>query len=353
MKTRLLFLLLLFSSFQFLQGKIWTVDNKPNSSANFTDLQTAIDSASAGDTLMVAGSHDRYGEYTGINITKKLAILGAGYKVNNQWGLTTKFGYVYFKPRLNQFGNITSMPNQSFISGIDLIHITIHEPVTNITIDRSYISGRLGIDNNTSVVVRNSIISGIDDSGGSSSDYEKIDVLLNNCIIRGHLNSLNPASNFLVDHCIFINESYSLLEDVSYAIISNSIFYGVSTGFAEYTTFSNNISFGGTTEFIYGTNTGGNNLVNVNPQFNRAEGFEFSFNDDYRLQPGSSAIGAASDGTDMGIYGGNFPFPIGGEGEYLMAAPPRIPQIMEMNIQNATVPENGTLKVVLKARKGN
>lgn len=48
--------------------------------AQYVKLQTAIDSATAGDTLLVGG-----GEYKGkINLTKKLTIIGNGYASNEQ-----------------------------------------------------------------------------------------------------------------------------------------------------------------------------------------------------------------------------------------------------------------------------
>lgn len=360
MKTRLLFLLLLFSSFQFLQGKIWTVDNKPNSSANFTDLQTAIDSASAGDTLMVAGSNDSYGE---INVTKKLVLFGAGYKIDNQWGLITQTGSVRFIA-YDAIDNPDGDASESVFSGFqsskhNLYDYSIEiEKCKNITIERCYIPGTIHHSGDhsadvmirSSTIIKNSIISNIAGSwGGGSNAYRSI---ITNSIIKGDITNLQPTSEIIIDHCLFA-ASQPLYYNSSYLIISNSIFYNAGIINCSYITFSNNLSFGNSnTEFIFSTNTGGNNLVNVNPQFNKVES-AFSFDDDYRLKPGSPAIGAASDGTDIGIYGGSFPFPIGGEGEFLMAAPPRIPQIMEMNIQNATVPENGTLKVVLKARKGN
>jgi hypothetical protein len=62
-----------------LDAKQWTVSNNPNMPAQFSSVQTAIDSAAAGDTIFVYNSPNQYGS---VNVTKKLHIIGAGY-----WGV--------------------------------------------------------------------------------------------------------------------------------------------------------------------------------------------------------------------------------------------------------------------------
>ena len=323
-----------------------TVDNKPNAGAQFDDLQAAIDAAAAGDTIYVAGSPTNYG---GITITKQLAIIGAGYKVDNQYGLSTYTGSITFKEGLDEFNDPVSNPSDSYISGVKVDEGVFSQIAikngTGILIERCA-PGRINLDDNVSVTIRNSIISNF------LIESSVVNLIVQNSIIKHYVNSQNSASNVLIDHSLFHG---GYLSQTKYVQFTNCIMYTTNTDGAEYCTFSNNISIGGsTTEFLYDSNTGGSNLVATNPQFeviNNSNAFDY--NNDYRLQSGSPAIGAGSDGTDIGIYGGNYPFPIGGEGEFLMAAPPKIPQIMELNIQNATVPEDGTLNVQLKARKQN
>jgi hypothetical protein len=58
-----------------------TVSNNPDIPAQYNSLQATIDAASAGDTILVAGSASSYGNIT---IGKKLVVYGAGY--NNPYG---------------------------------------------------------------------------------------------------------------------------------------------------------------------------------------------------------------------------------------------------------------------------
>jgi hypothetical protein len=59
-----------------INAKVWRVNNHPQVDADFTTLQTAIDSASWGDTLYIEASPTNYGNGT---FNKKLIVIGAGY----------------------------------------------------------------------------------------------------------------------------------------------------------------------------------------------------------------------------------------------------------------------------------
>ena len=52
--------------------------------------------------------------------------------------------------------------------------------------------------------------------------------------------------------------------------------------------------------------------------------------------------------VDVGIYGGQYPFPK--SEEELYTGMPAIPQIIEMNMLNSVIPLDGTLNVQVKAR---
>ena len=71
MKKLLLLSIIYIGLMSALKATIITVDNNVNSPADYTDLQTAIDAATAGDTIYVAGSNTTYGAK---NVTKKLNI---------------------------------------------------------------------------------------------------------------------------------------------------------------------------------------------------------------------------------------------------------------------------------------
>ncbi|MEL7147634.1 MAG: hypothetical protein AAFO69_14760, partial [Bacteroidota bacterium] len=121
-------------------------------------------------------------------------------------------------------------------------------------------------------------------------------------------------------------------------------------------TFTNNLTFGSNSPvFNFANNSFGNNLDLTDPEFETATtDFLFEFTDDYRLKSTSPAIGAGSDGTDIGIYGGSDPYPISVDVEgFVTSLLPRLPMVTEMNIENANIPENGTLEVTFKAKTSN
>src|SRR6187549_1803900 len=65
-------------------AKIWRVNNNVGINADFTTLQAAHNGAASGDTLYLEGSPNSYGALT---CTKKLAIIGTGYFLDQNLNL--------------------------------------------------------------------------------------------------------------------------------------------------------------------------------------------------------------------------------------------------------------------------
>lgn len=88
----------------------------------------------------------------------------------------------------------------------------------------------------------------------------------------------------------------------------------------------------------FNNSSGHNNIGNINPNalFTSFSGNSYSPTDNYHLQPNSIGINAGTDGTDIGIYGGPFPWKEG--------AVPSNPHVQFININGNTNP-NGTLPV--------
>jgi hypothetical protein len=127
-------------------------------------------------------------------------------------------------------------------------------------------------------------------------------------------------------------------------------------------TFNSNLSLSqnianGSNSFLAQSNTGGSNIVGSDPLFTTCSDFNnYNGTFNYRLQsPGSPGHNTGTDGTDIGIYGGTYPFPSGGSpgSGYDMSAFPPIPQITNMNIQNASVLPGAQLKVSVQATINN
>jgi hypothetical protein len=322
---------------------VHTVSNNQNSPGQFTSLQAAIDAASPADTIYVSGSPTNYGN---ANLNKQLTLIGAGYHPNNQLQFKSQLTTIF----LNISAGVTpTNPSGSKIMGFDLANISCSSHnINNIAIQLNRVGSiSMGSYVCDAWVIKNNIIESIYGSSGNSTN-----ILIYNNIIRYSIWTFQTSS-VLISNNVFPRNATSsnVFNSLQYATVANNVVFGMSTGGCNYCTFNNNISYGGNqTTFEYANNTGQNNLENVNPQFVIAESYDFSHDNDYHLSAGSPGIGAGTDGTDIGIYGGIYPFPSGGEIPYQTSPVPPIPQVVNMNILNSVLPEGGTLQVEVEGK---
>jgi len=334
-------LLIPFLSF----GTILTVDNSSSSPGQYTSFSSAYNAASAGDTIYVRGSLHSYGSIT---ISKKITLIGAGYNPSPLNTYPTTFDDV----------NIAKYSSSSNASGTRVYGIKVNTGgeidirggsypgyITDIRIERCeakftsyYVSGLKLINN----IILNYAV----------STYTKGNTIIYNNIIRSITFSSSYNSNAITfDHNIFTNAASSVFR---YCIVKNSIFYGTTPGnSATHTTFANNMAYASandTFNITTNSNTGYNNFNHTNPNFVSVGSTTFSYFYDYHLQSGSPAINAGSDGTNLGIYGGLYPFPIGGASGsgYQTSQEPAIPQIFQFTIQNKTIQPTDTLNINIK-----
>ncbi len=334
-----------------------TVSNNPvdSAAAMYSNLQAALDAASSGDTIYVSGSPTSYGD---IIITKQLTLIGAGYNPNNQFGHASQLGTV----TLATAGLPTpSSSSGTFITGFIVYKITDiwNISIDNITISRNrivelYIESDPGYPESGWSIVNNFFTYF---TGGQKLDgsYSAFNILIANNIFDGaSLIGFSQAS-VLITNNLFLNKNPAI-GGLSNSIITNNIFYGAGVGSnsdnADYCTFNNNISYGGaTTSFDYGTNSSAGNLEDTSPQFVSVSGAAFDYSYDYHLQGTSPGINAGTDGSDIGLYGGTYSFPSGGDVPWQTSPMPAIPQIMQMDVLNSVLPADSTLRIHIKARK--
>ncbi|MFY0625384.1 MAG: hypothetical protein JXR07_03745 [Reichenbachiella sp.] len=337
----ILFSLLIISNHLFAETR--TVDNKVNSAAQYTSVQAAIDDANPGDSILVAGSPTSYGN---IIVNKELTIIGNGYRVNSTFDYRTQLSQVTFND-----DSYPDDPTDSYIAGFYISSYTTFNYGLNILMERCYTTG-IYIDNgNVSLTIRNVI------NNSFLYMYPDVDeqVTIENSILMNGVYNTNATSLLVIDHCMFLNGALQY-SDLRSILIKNSIAYGIAVSGGLDVTFSNNMAYveGSSTTFEVsgsGPNYGGSNQENVDPMFTDIQNISFDWNNDYTIQAGSPALTAADDGGEIGIYGGAYSFPVGGTGSYYMAAQPQSPLITEMNIENPSVAENGTLNVNIKATK--
>jgi hypothetical protein len=272
----------------------------------YTKLPDAITGALAGDTVYIPG-----GSYPAIAIGKKLYLIGVGH---NPDSTNVTYRTIIASITLN-----TGADN-GLISGVEASTITINSNLTGNIFSRCNIGEIYGVPGfvftNFSIVenilgyiilpgtnhsINNNIITGLVYSGGNISP-------ITNCILRNNL-FLNPGVNgqFYTDYTL----------NTSYCTIENNIFENSSLNYSgSNDVLNNNVNvgsngFSGNDSQGSGNFLAGVNLSTIFPTYSAsivsasADGiYTINFN----LPTGSPYKNAGRDGTDIGLYGGVFPW---------------------------------------------
>ncbi len=379
MKTLINFVLLLIS-FATL-ATVRTVSNDPALPAQFTttveggntSFNAAQTASSPGDTIYIYGTRFSYGTLT---ISKRLVVIGAGYGPNNQFGQPTRVGNVSF------FRDGSTDPSGSVIAGLLIssqVNCTGTLATNNITLFRNSINNYIYMYLNSSNLgsgwnIYNNIVYAISGGALSRTSSSSSNALIANNIVMNQIQSFSSGT-IVIDHNVFLGSTN--LSNIWNATITNNIFVrssgNIFGGEVVFCTFNKNISnqntigaassYNPTNVFEAtflgtggGANSGSGNLTGTNPLFvNVPNNDTYDITYDYRLQSASPGKNFATDGTDVGIYGGSYPFPSGGAaGSGFDTSPtPPIPQVTAVNIQNATIAPNGTLNVQVQGRVNN
>ena len=342
MKKHILFALL-FSLSIMAQATIINVDNKPNKPSGYvSNLQAAISNASAGDSIYIYPSNVSYGNIT---ITKKLYLFGFGYDGTS--GFVSRIGYLYFDTTSTPSSN----PSGTLLQGLTISRISCSKTnIKNIEISGNYISVNISISqsNCSGWVIKNNFIDDYISIGDNSS------ILISNNVFKGHYYGIytSNATSVVISHNLFMYWQY--FSDVQNATVSNNIFICGTSSYAggdmNNNTFTNNISYCSNSSNTYTLpptgNSGTGNLQNQNPLFvtGSISGY-YDITLDYHLQASSPAKNAATDGTDIGPYGGSNPFVWGNDMS--------IPKVTEMTISNPVVNQGTNINVNVKAKKAD
>jgi len=302
--------------------------------AFYTNLDAGISDAMNGDTLYIPGGIFNIT----VSISKCLHIIGVGHNFD-----TTSAAYPTYI-----FGEmqLDSGASNGSINGVYIpSNVNIRGNVNNYRFDRCRIGGinsaswdagnaswiRFPISN---VIFTENIIGNIFFGGGQFNSF------CNN--IMGQIkdmgnNNIYKNNIFLVGYAIWVYEI-----SITNSTFENNIFFtpytfwnsSLGAVFA-YNTFNNNI-FLQNINFPYNnTNFGYNNFVNQNP----SSIFVNQNTQDYHLQSSCPGKNAGTDGTDIGIYGGIFPWKDGGL--------PSNPHILSKIISSST-DSTGNLNVNIK-----
>lgn len=327
----------------------WIVSNTPGFDADFTDLQTAINTAAAGDILLIQGSAASYGNAT---ITKPLVLSGPGYFLNQNPQTQAQMGEATLGVlTIDNGGSGCIIEGLTFVGG-NCSGLIILDSVSNVIIQSCRMEN---------VGQCYYCCWGPSDIYGIAANFSQ-NIVIKNC----YLNILNTAgygnvgrdiigwgngSNFIVSNNILLGCSAMA---ISNSIIENNIME--ISGAIDACTFQNNIlttgnGMGNTNSYLVnnlsaGTPFGGNingNQENVDMStvfvgYPTQGGY--SADARWQLKPNSPAIGAGVGGIDCGAWGGSAPYKLSG-----MSFNPNIWQVV--------MPVNGTsgggLNVTVKA----
>lgn len=339
---RILALSLLVVSFT-VEAAVLTVSNQSTTPAQFTTVQAAVDAAQNGDTILIHGSGQAYSSAT---FAKQLVIVGQGHSPQAQGVVTTTCSGLSLQPGAS--GTV--------ISGLKINTIQADSDVHDVIVERCLVLNQMSFGQsntlgNTNWIIRHNIIQG-PILIGNSTQIVLTGLLIHNNVFGGSQGGLQTSGFALTTPGITVWNNVFLMNIATNAsqidglIFSNNIVLG-GTNLLVNSVCTNNISFQCEPycTFNYGSNSGGNNLENVEPIFNGFSATQNNLNnvatEDLRLTPASPGYNGGSDGTDIGVFGGSNPF-LWGTNYF---GSPKLPLVQQLNVQNGIVAEGGDLEI--------
>jgi hypothetical protein len=170
-------------------------------------------------------------------------------------------------------------------------------------------------------------------------------------MIGGYYIFNQVPSGALIDHCILVGQNastfYGICSGQNVLHTNNIVTTTASTNFGvDYScsacTYNNNIFWNSYSSFN-SVPTGSGNIENVSPSLNNFSFInDYSYSWDLHVSDSSPAQNAATDGTDIGIYGGIFNFNhYGIDGGS--------PHIVNFSLGSSSAPQGGTITIHLNA----
>lgn len=355
MKQITIFLTAMLALCGAAHATVLTVSNSSSNPAQYSSFHVAHEVAVAGDTIYVIGS------YEDIVINKRLTVIGPGRGVSE-----AKFKNIILKNDENGDSS-GSILNGLIVS--EYVYPYVGQTISHVLIIRSFISKiyveRMSTGQVGSMVswnFKHSFI-GSSDVYGSGTVFTMYDNLnFESCIIGNFAstNTFDPLISYFTN-CIILSSFR-----VGKAVVRNSIFTAVTGSFSVSINNSsvNNCLFFDSNITQSSLNSGGSSAFDN--QYGQDPLFQLPLNStdinsffsgsvfpDFRLQDSSPAVGAGSDGSDMGIHGGTNPWPVSANAtmQELYRLYPEIPRITDLTVLTGAVPQNGQLQIKVKATK--
>jgi hypothetical protein len=356
---RQIFLFMFLSFCVNVFATVRTVNNSPNSLAQYNNIQAAVDASATGDTIYVHGSNVQYAAFTITN--KRLIVIGPGWlPIRN---------FAPFPAQLLQMTISGSGSTGTEIQGLVFVGtITMNgtPPPDNLRFIRNQFKSAVYVYNNgtsSNYIFQSNWFDlgfvSVTSSGATYSNYLFQNNIFYATSTNGNISGFTNSSGVLFDHNLWYGPT-SIANTVNCfggscqsLLLTNNIFVHRDAAlYNSLSTFNNNITFGCRvdTPWLANGNGGVGNIVNQDPQmFNQDSvnaGHENSLLN-FTVASGP-ANNAGTDGRDLGLM-----YNTVGILNWDFARMSRLPYIYNMNISNSTIAPGGTLTVQVEARKYN
>ena len=360
MKKRTLFfstylLLILTLLFTIKSNSQIIVDNNIGVNAPYSDLQTAIDNATANDVIYVHPSETNYGNIT---IDKPLTIIGKSHsqigveisRVENVTitpegsGSTIKGLRITTSVYLNGVNGTSFNSNAQMVENITLENCKVYNVIyadwiRHYNFDETFQNG-VAANNITIIgnVINKLLLQATNLTISNNWFWGRVTVwrpdstLINHCIFTGSniINNGNAITKVLVQNCLFLaNSSNNKFLHTNESQYDNCLTYNYGSGSYDLSTTATGML---TNNMLFNTNPLFKDLSNGNPTTLYNE-------NDYSLQVSSPAIGTGLNGENISINGNGFTF-------NTIGSPSGYPSITITN-STAIIPNNGTLNITI------
>ncbi len=333
-------LLIFFNYVGFLNAQnIITVSSSSGFAADFTNLQEAIDSAFAGDIILLHGGIYENSLSNRITLTKRLQIYGTGY-------FLTENPQTQSNPvpaTINSSMYFEAGSAGSIIAGLNISSF-VYVRENNISLIRCYAEFGLNFSNTrpNNTLIQQCYLGGII-YASTSSDISGI--IIRNSFIDGYI---GPIKNSIIENNIIAGVQGSCSSTPENTVFNNNIFTYTDSDPLPNCSFNLNIFKNNL--FVRNDDSpldynGGNNQINVAlTDLFVGAGQGTSTDGQWLLKANSPALGAGVNGVDCGIFGGPIP--------YVLSGIPAGPHIFELTADPVGTTTGG-LNVTIKAKIQN
>lgn len=337
-----------------IQARVINVSNDPLYPAAFTSIQAAHDVASVGDTIFIKASTISYGT---VNQVKQLVVIGEGVNFIN--GISGNGANI-------SDWNVDSVANfrawGSRYSGLNVENFKILKPVTSLIVQKCNIYTFTISTTAPNLLIIQSRINNLGTAFFINTGVSD-NVLVSNSII-GFLNTANGnyVTGWVLKNNIFSTNGYSL-QNMSKCIVENNIFISPNMIMAKLNNnaFKNNIVSSATLaaalppvndgdNFINNSGSGNKNaqsplFVETNLNSTSSDPRSLIIGYTFQLTPSSPGKNAGTDGKDIGVYGGLYPWDAS-----CTLGTPNIPKVTELEVKDAVVTPGTPVKFTFKAK---